>query len=61
MVKFIIYYFSEYGKGVVRVAVPYWWDRSLGSLQASIYETKPSVFTEKLKSLPIPQKLNKFE
>ena len=36
------------------IEVPYWWDRKLSSLAATVYNTRPDLFTEKPKGEPIP-------
>ena len=41
-------------KGITLIEVPYWWDRKLSSLAATVYNTRPDLFTEQPKGKPIP-------
>jgi hypothetical protein len=41
-------------KGITLIEVPYWWDRKYDSLQATIYNQRPDLFTENPTGKPIP-------
>jgi ATP-dependent DNA ligase len=40
--------------GITFIEVPYWWDRKIQSLAATIYSQRPELLTEKPTSAPIP-------
>ena len=40
--------------GISLIEVPYWWDRKMSSLAATVYNTRPDLFTEKPQGNPIP-------
>ena len=40
--------------GITLVEVPYWWDRKLSSLAATVYNIRPDLFTEQPQGNPIP-------
>ena len=37
------------------IEVPYWWDRKVESLKATIYEQRPDLITTKPQGVPIPK------
>ncbi len=40
--------------GITVIEVPYWWDRKVTSLAATIYNSRPDLFAEKPTGNPIP-------
>ena len=41
-------------KGITLIEVPYWWDRKLSSLEATLYNTRPDLFQVQPQGIPIP-------
>ena len=41
-------------KGITMVQVPYWWDRKISSLEATIHSVRPELFQEPPLGSPIP-------
>ena len=42
------------GKGITLIEVPYWWDKKISSLAATVYNQRPELFKEKPLGTPIP-------
>ena len=49
-----IVYIAWLSSGITLTQVPYWWDRKIESLAATIYNTRPDLFKETPKGNPIP-------
>ena len=48
MCKILIYI------GITLIEVPYWWDRDITSLAATVYNSRPDLFETEPKGTPIP-------
>lgn len=42
-----LYYFINVYEGITLIEVPYWWDKSISSLVATIYHYRPDLFKVK--------------